>query len=203
MTSTIEPVLHADTAAHRSWVDDTRSEADLLPPTYTGVPIADPAPLEPVGPLMGTGARLVRNRIHLGQSQAQPCVRDGRRVGVPRRHAVGLRHRSDNSTVRPGSSRLPTTPSPRLEEPVLGLLDERGGAEAGGGGQRVPCSRSLRSRWLRMYCWDPSMGGVYSHGVTVPIRRAESTRRRRAWSLTTPTWSRRAPSLARPPPAAP
>ena len=45
MTSTIEPVLHADTAAHRDWVADTRSEADLLPPAYAGVPIADPAPL--------------------------------------------------------------------------------------------------------------------------------------------------------------
>jgi uncharacterized protein len=45
MTSTIEPVLHADTAAHRSWVADTQSEADLLPPAYAGVPIADPAPL--------------------------------------------------------------------------------------------------------------------------------------------------------------
>ena len=33
-------------------------------------------------------------------------------------------------------------------------------------------STSSRSRWLRMYCWPASVGGVYSHGVYVPSRSA-------------------------------
>ena len=36
-----------------------------------------------------------------------------------------------------------------------------------------------------MYWPPPSWGGVYSHGVTVPVRSAASTSLRRAWSATT------------------
>jgi succinate-acetate transporter protein len=44
MTSTIEPTLRPEAAAHTR-PPDTRTEPDLLPPADDGVPIADPAPL--------------------------------------------------------------------------------------------------------------------------------------------------------------